>query len=99
MNALKQRAQAVLNDKSIDVQSRAIIRYALETLRGSCKQFTNSVRGAARLREEIQRIPKGIRRFPERNAEDPEWNPQKKVRITYRRAVIRSKTKYIIFIL
>ena len=31
MNALKQRAQAVLNDRSIDPQSRAIIRYALET--------------------------------------------------------------------
>lgn len=31
MNALKQRAQAVLNDSSIDPQSRAIIRYALET--------------------------------------------------------------------
>ena len=31
MNALKRRAQAVLNDKSIDSQSRAIIRYGLET--------------------------------------------------------------------
>jgi len=31
VNALKQRAQAVLNDKSIDAQTRAIIRYALET--------------------------------------------------------------------
>lgn len=31
VNALKQRAQAVLNDTSIDAQSRAIIRYALET--------------------------------------------------------------------
>lgn len=31
MNALKQRAQAVLNDPSLDPQSRAIIRYALET--------------------------------------------------------------------
>jgi len=31
INALKQRAQAVLNDRSIDPQSRAIIRYALET--------------------------------------------------------------------
>ena len=31
VNALKQRAQAVLNDRSIDPQSRAIIRYALET--------------------------------------------------------------------
>lgn len=31
MNALRQRAQAVLNDKSIDPESRAIIRYALET--------------------------------------------------------------------
>jgi hypothetical protein len=31
MNALKRRAQAVLNDKSIDAQSRAIIRYSLET--------------------------------------------------------------------
>jgi len=31
MNALKQRAQAVSNDRTIDPQSRAIIRYALET--------------------------------------------------------------------
>ena len=30
VNALRQRAQAVLNDRSIDQQSRAIIRYALE---------------------------------------------------------------------
>jgi hypothetical protein len=30
MNALKRRAQAVLNDTSIDPQSRALIRYALE---------------------------------------------------------------------
>jgi hypothetical protein len=31
INALKRRAQAVLNDESIDAQSRAIIRYGLET--------------------------------------------------------------------
>ena len=31
IDALKQRAQSVLNDRSIDPQSRAIIRYALET--------------------------------------------------------------------
>ena len=31
VNALKERAQAVLNDRSIDPQSRAIIRYAMET--------------------------------------------------------------------
>jgi uncharacterized protein (DUF1778 family) len=30
LNALRRRAQSVLNDKSIDAQSRAIIRYALE---------------------------------------------------------------------
>ena len=30
MTALKQRAEAVLNDRSIDPQSRAIIRYAME---------------------------------------------------------------------
>jgi hypothetical protein len=30
VNALKRRAQAVLNDTSIDPQSRAIIRYAME---------------------------------------------------------------------
>ncbi len=30
MNALKRRAQALLNDTSIDAQSRAIIRYAME---------------------------------------------------------------------
>ena len=30
VNALKRRAQAVLNDKSIDPQSRAIVRYAME---------------------------------------------------------------------
>ena len=31
INALKRRAQAVLNDTSIDPQTRAIIRYGLET--------------------------------------------------------------------
>ena len=31
INALKQRAQSVLNDKSTDAQSRAILRHALET--------------------------------------------------------------------
>ena len=31
LNALKRRAQSVLNDRSIDPQSRAIIRYAMET--------------------------------------------------------------------
>ena len=31
INALKERAQAVLNDRSIDPQTRAVIRYALET--------------------------------------------------------------------
>ena len=30
INALKRRAQAVLNDRSIDAESRTIIRYALE---------------------------------------------------------------------
>ena len=31
VDALKRRAQSVLNDRSIDPESRAIIRYALET--------------------------------------------------------------------
>ena len=31
VNALKRRAQAVLDDRSIDAQSRAVIRYALKT--------------------------------------------------------------------
>ena len=31
MNALTQRAQSLLNDKSIDAQSRAILRHALKT--------------------------------------------------------------------
>ena len=30
INALKERAQAVVNDRSIDARSRAIIRYSLE---------------------------------------------------------------------
>jgi hypothetical protein len=30
-NSLKRRAQSILNNRSIDAQSRAIIRYALET--------------------------------------------------------------------
>jgi hypothetical protein len=30
-NALRRRAQAVINDRSIDAESRAIIRYGLET--------------------------------------------------------------------
>ncbi|HET6977109.1 MAG TPA: hypothetical protein VFI24_12350 [Pyrinomonadaceae bacterium] len=31
MNALKRRAQAVLNDQSIDPENRAVLRHALET--------------------------------------------------------------------
>ena len=31
VNVLKRRAQDLLNDRSIDPQSRAVIRYALET--------------------------------------------------------------------
>jgi citrate lyase beta subunit len=31
INAVKERAQAVINDRSIDAQSRAIIRFAFET--------------------------------------------------------------------
>ena len=31
INALKERAQAVINDRTIDAPSRAIIRYSLET--------------------------------------------------------------------
>ena len=31
IDALKRRAESVLNDRSIDAQSRAVIRYALET--------------------------------------------------------------------
>ena len=31
LNALTKRAQAVLNDESIDAQTRAVLRYALET--------------------------------------------------------------------
>jgi hypothetical protein len=31
IDVVKERAQAVLNDRSIDAQSQAIIRYALET--------------------------------------------------------------------
>ena len=31
INALKQRALSILNDESTDAQSRAILRYALET--------------------------------------------------------------------
>ena len=31
INALKERAQSVLNDRSIDPEGRAIVRYALET--------------------------------------------------------------------
>ncbi len=31
VDALKRRAEAVLNDKSIDAQTRAVIRYGLET--------------------------------------------------------------------
>lgn len=31
INALKQRAQSVLNDTSIDPESRAVIRYAMQT--------------------------------------------------------------------
>src|SRR5215211_2890760 len=48
MNALKQRAQTVLNDASLDDQSRATLRHALETkIRGwqnSCTVRCHSLR-------------------------------------------------------
>ena len=43
INALKRRAQAVLNDTSIDAQSRAIIRYGLETNDSWLAQLLNRV--------------------------------------------------------
>ena len=45
VNALKRRAQAVLNDTSIDPQSRAIIRYAMEI---NDPWLARLVRGAGR---------------------------------------------------
>ena len=52
--------------------------------------------GDAQVRGGIERVLKGIWRIREGNSEDLEANPQKKVGITYRRVVIRSRTKYII---
>lgn len=52
INALKERAQAVLNDRSIDVQSRAIIRFALETNDPSLAEFVRRVDAGETLLDE-----------------------------------------------
>ena len=43
VNAIKRRAQSVLNDKTIDAQSRAIIRYALEINDASLSELVRRI--------------------------------------------------------
>jgi hypothetical protein len=45
--------------------------------------FMNSLIGTLNSEKGIERIPKGIWRIRERNSENLEANPQKKVRISY----------------
>ena len=51
INALKRRAQAVLNDRSIDAQTRAIIRYGLETNDPWLAQLVRRVDAGERISE------------------------------------------------
>jgi hypothetical protein len=59
MNALKRRAQAVLNDTSIDPQSRAIIRYALETNDPWLAELVRRADAGDDVVEDIQNIETG----------------------------------------
>ena len=54
MNALKRRALAVLNDESIDIESRAIIRYALETNDPWLARLVRQAEAGADVVEEMQ---------------------------------------------
>jgi len=65
MNALKRRAQAVLNDTSIDSQSRAIIRYAMEINDPWLAEFVRRADAG----EEIG-APLNIEQTPETNDDD-----------------------------
>lgn len=73
MNALKQRAQAVLNDKSIDAQSRAIIRYAMEINDPWLAQLVGRVQTGENIAHTFDFSPQ-----PETNEDDPhhEDNPR-----------------------
>jgi len=65
MNALNRRAQAVLNDTSIDPQSRAIIRYAMEINDPWLAEFVRRAEAG----EEIG-APLNIEQTPETNDDD-----------------------------
>jgi len=67
MHALKRRAQAVLNDRSIDPQSRAIIRYAMEINDPWLAEFVRRADAG----EEIG-APLNIEQMPEVNDDDPD---------------------------
>src|SRR5262247_2572300 len=54
IKALKERAQAVLNDRSIDAQSRAIIRFALELNDPMLAELVRRADAGEILLEEIQ---------------------------------------------
>src|SRR5215207_1784127 len=66
VNALKRRAQAVLNDKSIDPESRAIIRYALEI---NDPWLARLVRRADEGEPVVDNL--GYEETPETNEDDP----------------------------
>ena len=65
LNALTRRAQAVLNDKSIDPQSRAIIRYAMEINDPWLAELVRRADASKPIVDEIE-----LKQTPERNKED-----------------------------
>lgn len=67
INALKRRAQAVLNDRSIDAQTRAIIRYGLETNDPWLAELVRRVDAGERIRETFD-----FSQTPESNEETSE---------------------------
>jgi hypothetical protein len=62
INALKRRAQAVLNDRSLDAQTRAIIRYGLETNDPWLAQLVRRVDAGERISEtfDFSQTPEGV---------------------------------------
>ena len=65
VNALKRRAQAVLNDRTIDPESRAIIRYALEINDPWLAELVRRADAGEAVVDD-----RGFQELPERNGDD-----------------------------
>lgn len=75
MNALKRRAQAILNDESIDAQSRAIIRYGLETNDPWLAELVRRADAGESIIDVVQDLGACVMQASETN--EPDWTNRK----------------------